>query len=94
MTSFTSVTASFAMMTSATTIKATSSSMLSLGSGADSGAPSSVAVLGGLVVSTVLGCLGLLVVAAYLVVADRGLALVQCLLGRNTNASSRGSLGA
>jgi multidrug efflux pump subunit AcrB len=69
------------LMTSLATMMAAVSAILSLGAGSETRAPMSVAVLGGLVVSTILS---LLVVPAFYVVADRVIALGARLSRRRT----------
>ncbi len=78
------------LMTSFATMMAAIPSALALGAGAETRAPMSVAVLGGLVVSTVLS---LLVVPAFYVVADRGVALARRLRGAGSPPPSSGSVG-
>jgi multidrug efflux pump subunit AcrB len=71
------------LMTSFATLAAALPAALSLGPGAEVRAPMAIAVIGGLVVSTLLS---LLVVPAFYVAADNGLARVKKLLGRDTPA--------
>lgn len=73
------------LMTSVATMMAAIPAVLALGAGSETRAPMSVAVLGGLVVSTFLS---LLVVPAFYVVADRGVAAVARWRGRAGHASA------
>ncbi len=80
------------LMTSLATMMAAIPAILSLGAGSETRAPMSIAVLGGLVVSTILS---LLVVPAFYVVADRGLAWVRRLVdGRKSTSMPASSHGA
>jgi multidrug efflux pump subunit AcrB len=73
------------LMTSFATLAAAIPAALALGAGGETRAPMAIAVIGGLVVSTLLS---LLVVPAFYVSADRGLARVKKLLARGRPSSS------
>jgi len=73
------------LMTSLATMMAAVPAILSLGAGSETRAPMSVAVLGGLVVSTILS---LLVVPAFYVVADRAAGFASRLTRRRTTGAA------